>query len=71
MANKETNKFKASSMTLNSIKSYQQLGIQYCKGLMIRHRPVHMWSLRVARQVVMYADCLLLYKLNPFECHYN
>ena len=29
MANKETNQFKASSMTLNSIKSDQQLGIQY------------------------------------------
>ena len=29
MENKETNQFKASSMTLNSIKSDQQLGIQY------------------------------------------
>ena len=29
MANKETNQFKASSMTINSIKSDQQLGIQY------------------------------------------
>ena len=29
MLNKETNQFKASSITLNSIKSNQQLGIQY------------------------------------------
>ena len=29
MANKETNQFKTSSMTLNSIKLDQQLGIQY------------------------------------------
>ena len=29
MTNKETNQFKVSSMTPNSIKSDQQLGIQY------------------------------------------
>ena len=52
-----------------------------CRGLIIRHRPgrhrpiphrpVHMWSLVVARQVVMYGYCLLLYALTPSECHYN
>ena len=28
------------------------------RGLIIPHRPVHMWSLVVARQVVMYVYCL-------------
>ena len=41
------------------------------RGLIIRHRLVHMWCLRVARQVVMYGYCLLLYELTPSECHYN
>ena len=42
-----------------------------CRGLIIRHRLVHMWSLIVAQQVVMYGYCLLLYELTLSECHYN
>ena len=61
-------------MEIEYLEGLYVLNLSYeinCRGLIICHRPVHMWSLIVARQVVMYEYYLLLYELTPSGCHYN